>query len=123
MEQLREFWWKFLPTGGHKVASHFIPTCSICNKAILLENCKVDGHGKGVHAACYTAKLAHPTGKSIREKEERSWELCELAAKEQDPHKLLTLVHEINALLEEKECGSSKSGKTSTNPLNNNAKL
>ena len=85
------------------MASHFIPTCSICNKAILLENCNVDEHGKGVHAECYTAKLARPTGKSIREKEERSWELCALAAKEQDPHKLLALIQQISMLLKEKE--------------------
>lgn len=34
---------------------------------------------------------------------ERWQELCELAAKEQDSSRLLTLVMEINRLLEEKE--------------------
>lgn len=34
---------------------------------------------------------------------ERWMELCELAAKEQDPRELLVLVEEINRLLEEKE--------------------
>lgn len=34
---------------------------------------------------------------------ERWLELCELAANEQDPKKLLTLVTEINRLLSEKE--------------------
>jgi hypothetical protein len=34
---------------------------------------------------------------------ERWLEFCELAAKEQDPKKLLLLVEEINRLLEEKE--------------------
>jgi hypothetical protein len=34
---------------------------------------------------------------------ERWFQLCELAAKEQDPKKLLSLIEEINRLLEEKE--------------------
>jgi hypothetical protein len=34
---------------------------------------------------------------------ERWLQLCELAATEQDPHKLFQLVQEINRLLEEKE--------------------
>jgi len=34
---------------------------------------------------------------------ERWYQLCELAAKEQDATKLLILVHEINRLLEEKD--------------------
>ena len=85
------------------MASHFISTCWICNQAIPFEDCRVDEYGKGVHAKCYTAMLAHPNGKSIGEKEKRSWELCALATKEQDPHKLFTLVQEINALLEERE--------------------
>jgi len=34
---------------------------------------------------------------------ERWLELCELAANEQDPKKLMALVQEINRLLEEKE--------------------
>jgi hypothetical protein len=34
---------------------------------------------------------------------ERWFQLCELAAKEQDSEKLLALVFEINRLLEEKE--------------------
>ena len=37
------------------------------------------------------------------ETKERWLQLCELAAKEQDPNKLLVLVDEINRLLEEKE--------------------
>ena len=37
------------------------------------------------------------------EKKERWMELCALAAVEQDPKKLIELVQEINALLEEKE--------------------
>jgi hypothetical protein len=36
-------------------------------------------------------------------REERWKMLCALAADEQDPQKLLALVHEINDLLEEKE--------------------
>ncbi|HXM15332.1 MAG TPA: hypothetical protein VN933_08830 [Candidatus Eremiobacteraceae bacterium] len=35
----------------------------------------------------------------MRENEERWKQLCELAAKEQDPRKLLELTHEINNLL------------------------
>lgn len=79
----------------------FIPTCWICNKEISLESCKVDEYGKGVHADCYTTMLAHPNGKSIGEKEKRSWELCTLA-KEDDPHRLVALVAEINALLKKR---------------------
>jgi hypothetical protein len=37
------------------------------------------------------------------EKKERWMELCEQAAKEQDPEELLKLVEQINDLLEEKE--------------------
>ncbi len=41
----------------------------------------------------------------------QSWyELCELAAKEQDRQKLLELVQEINRLLEKKESGKSPDG-------------
>ena len=39
----------------------------------------------------------------IGEKAERWRTLCEQAAKEQDPEKLLELVQEINRMLEEKE--------------------
>ena len=40
-----------------------------------------------------------------------SWyDLCELAAKEQDRQKLLELVQEINRLLEKKESGTSQDG-------------
>jgi hypothetical protein len=35
----------------------------------------------------------------MRQNEERWKQLCELAAKEQDPQKLLELTHEINQLL------------------------
>jgi len=100
------------------VASHFIPTCWICNKAITLENCKVDEYGRGVHTQCYAVMLAHPKGKSAAEleHEKRSWELCAFAAKEQDPQKLLALVQEINALLEERE-RLKPAGKPSANPL------
>jgi hypothetical protein len=89
--------------GAAKVASHFIPTCWICDKAITLETCKIDEYGKGVHAECYAAKLAHPKRKFIDEKEERSWELCALANKERDPQKLLNYMQEINQLFEEIE--------------------
>jgi hypothetical protein len=37
-----------------------------------------------------------------RERKERWFELCELAAVEEDPDKLVELVREINRLLEEK---------------------
>ena len=37
------------------------------------------------------------------EKKERWMELCQLAAVEQDPKKLIELVQQINELLEEKE--------------------
>jgi hypothetical protein len=36
-------------------------------------------------------------------KKERWWELCERAANEQDPERLVALAKEINQLLEEKE--------------------
>lgn len=46
------------------------------------------------------------------EKRERWMELCAQAATEQDPERLMELVREINALLEEKEqrLGIIKSG-------------
>jgi hypothetical protein len=37
------------------------------------------------------------------EKKEEWFELCEQAAKEQDPEKLMALVKQINALLEEQQ--------------------
>jgi len=46
---------------------------------------------------------------------ERWYQLCELAAKEQDATKLLILVHEINRLLEEKDQGSKQKSRTSLN--------
>jgi hypothetical protein len=55
-----------------------------------------------VRAECYAAKLAHPAGKSIGEKE-RWRELCALAAKKQDPQKFSALVQEINDLLLDRE--------------------
>lgn len=40
----------------------------------------------------------------MRGKTKEVWEhLCEQAIVEQDPHKLMQLVHEINRMLEEKE--------------------
>lgn len=42
-------------------------------------------------------------GDSMREKRERWMELAELAANEQDPEKMVEIIHEINRLLEEKE--------------------
>ncbi len=85
-----------------KMASHFIPTCWLCDKAISLESCSVDEYGKGVHEECYAAKLARRnTNPGIREKEERAWELCALANNEQDRQKLLAHMQEIRQLLEE----------------------
>lgn len=60
-------------------------------------------YGKGIHAECDAAKLAHPKGTSIGEEGERWRELCALAAKEQDPQRLLALVQEINDLLGQRE--------------------
>jgi hypothetical protein len=40
------------------------------------------------------------------------YELCELAAKEQDAHRLLELVQEINRLLEKKEKPAPPDGRT-----------
>jgi hypothetical protein len=65
--------------------------------------CNIDEYGKGVHAECYAAKLALRNANPVGEKQERSWELCALANKEQDPQKLLALVQEMNQLLEEIE--------------------
>ena len=39
----------------------------------------------------------------MREQKEKWFELCEQAAVEQDPEKLMALVRQINALLDEKE--------------------
>ncbi len=85
------------------MATRFIPTCWICDKPITLENCKIDEYGKGVHAECYAAKVAHPNDKSEGEKGGRWQELCALAATEQDPQKLFILMQEIHHLLDERE--------------------
>lgn len=47
------------------------------------------------------------------EVKERWLQLCKQAAAEQDPHRLLLLVEEINRLLEEKENRLKKSSGTS----------
>jgi hypothetical protein len=39
----------------------------------------------------------------MREQKEKWFELCEQAAVEQDPEKLMALVRQINALLDEEE--------------------
>jgi hypothetical protein len=39
----------------------------------------------------------------VQDKTERFFELCKLAATEQDPEKMLALITEINTLLEAKE--------------------
>ncbi len=54
------------------MATRFIPTCWICDKAITLEICTIDEHGKGVHAECYAAKLALGDANPSREKEQRT---------------------------------------------------
>jgi hypothetical protein len=52
----------------------------------------------------------------MRENEERWKQLCELAAKEQDPQKLLELTREINNLLLFKQ--KRLTGETDNNPPN-----
>lgn len=47
------------------------------------------------------------------ENHERWLELCELAAKEQNPQKLTELVYEIHCLLREKETGMQAAEKSS----------
>lgn len=47
---------------------------------------------------------------------ERWMELAALATKEQDPHKLLALVQEINTLLDEKRRGLGVRRNTSDSP-------
>jgi hypothetical protein len=32
-------------------------TCWICGADILLEECKIDEHGRAVHEQCYTARI------------------------------------------------------------------
>jgi hypothetical protein len=32
--------------------------CSICNKAVDLETCKIDANGKAVHSGCYVLSVA-----------------------------------------------------------------
>ena len=91
----------FIAQEAAKVASRLIATCRICDRDIAPEDCAMDEYGKGVHMECYAAKLAHRKAKPLREKEERSWELCALANKAEDSQKLLALVQEINHLLEE----------------------
>lgn len=41
-------------------------------------------------------------------KQEKWWELCAQAAKEENPQKMIALVEEINRLLLEKEANSPK---------------
>ena len=51
----------------------------------------------------------------MREKKEKWFELCEQAAKEQDPEKLMVLVEQIDALLQEK-CERLKNPKSVSPP-------
>src|SRR2546427_654291 len=56
---------------------------------------------EGLHEDGFTE---HFGGDSMQGKKRERWiELCELAAKEQDPVKLLSLVEEINRLLDERD--------------------
>ena len=51
------------------------------------------------------------------DRKERWWELCQQAAVEQDPEKLLQLVAEINALLEAKTGPGQEKGGTHEDSL------
>ena len=86
------------------MASLFVPTCWICDNPITLETCKIDEYGKGVHAQCYAAKLAHRLANPlVREKEERAWELCAMANTAHDRQEFIAHMQEIRRLLQEAE--------------------
>jgi len=84
--------------GGAQVATHFIPTCWICNKTIALEACKIEEYEKSVHAECYAGMLADPVGKPTGARDERWREFCAVAAKEPDRETLAALVQAIDQL-------------------------
>lgn len=85
------------------MATHFIPTCRICNKAIAFEAGKIDEYEKGVHTECYAGMLAHPMGKPTGATDERWREFCAFAAKEPHRETLVVLVQAINQLREQIE--------------------
>jgi hypothetical protein len=40
-----------------RMATDAIPSCWICGKPVLLEDCKIDERGLAVHENCYLAKV------------------------------------------------------------------
>jgi hypothetical protein len=45
--------------------------CSICSQNVMLEQCKIDEHGKPVHENCYVTKLAKSTRLRVLRKHTR----------------------------------------------------
>lgn len=54
-------------------------------------------------AGNFETKVRLQKGAVMREKKEKWFELCEQAANEQDPEKLMVLIEQINALLQKKD--------------------
>jgi hypothetical protein len=44
------------------MATDLIPHCWICHQPVLLEDCKIDEHGRAMHEKCYLAQLAARKG-------------------------------------------------------------
>jgi len=42
------------------MATNAIPSCRICGKPVLLEDCKIDEQGRPLHESCYLHKVQNP---------------------------------------------------------------
>lgn len=47
---------------SHNGKASYMMMCWICGKAVDLETCNIDEHGRGVHENCYVAKMALENG-------------------------------------------------------------
>lgn len=79
------------PRGEIHMASS-AAVCSICGKSVSLQDCKVDEHGKAMHATCYAAKIS-----SARDGSLRPWrQIARELAAESDAKRILELSLELN---------------------------
>ena len=116
-----------------------VSLCRLCGKPVATETAKKNADGPAIHESCYRLKVQleyasrDGHGKAMEFPTKERWvELCELASKEQDPTRLLTLTDEINQILEAREqqqkAARSKPGATSADvppasPLSSDSRI
>src|ERR1700746_268584 len=81
--------------GGMHMAS-LADVCSICDKSISLNDCKVDGPGNAVHGTCWAAR----TG-SAGDEASRPWRQTRQLASEQNSPPVLNLSLQLSKAMAE----------------------